>query len=299
MSTNFHRKYITTNATDHLWGLSINSVGQQLIGKNEPYPPQLHPTRYLFNTEKGRVLNEYQLLYITRGSGRFVSESGGSQNIKEGQMFMLFPGEWHNYHPDPETGWNEYWIGFEGDIIPQWVDNGFFSKENPVYNVGLNEEIISLYKRARIIAEAQEANYQQALAGIVGNLLGMVVYLSRNLSFNSSVGSSINTAKIAIHENISSITPEALAAMSCMSYSRFRKIFKEYTGFSPSQYIQQVRINMAKEMLTNTHLPIKEISLELGYENKDYFFTAFRKVAGMTPMQYRAFTQGINQDQAL
>ncbi|MBQ5603681.1 MAG: AraC family ligand binding domain-containing protein, partial [Bacteroidales bacterium] len=171
MSTNFHRKYITTNATDHLWGLSINSVGQQLIGKNEVYPPQLHPTRYLFNTEKGRILNEYQLLYITRGSGRFVSESGGSQNIKEGQMFMLFPGEWHNYHPDPETGWNEYWIGFEGDIIRQWVDNGFFSKENPVYNVGLNEEIISLYKRARIIAEAQEANYQQALAGIVGNLL--------------------------------------------------------------------------------------------------------------------------------
>ena len=68
---------------------------------------------------------------------------------------------------------------------------------------------------------------------------------------------------IAVYENVSTITPEKLAEITCMSYSKFRKIFKEYTGFAPSQYIQEVRINMAKELLTNTSKSIKEIAFEL------------------------------------
>ena len=49
---------------------------------------------------------------------------------------------------------------------------------------------------------------------------------------------------------------------------------------------------MAKEVLTNTSKSIKEIAFELGYENKDYFFTVFKKVTGMTPVNYRKQTQG-------
>ena len=208
-------------------------------------------------------------------------------------MFLLFPGEWHNYKPDENTGWNEYWIGFNGRIMDEWVGNGFFSKENPVLNVGLNENIISLYRQAILIADAQEANYQQALAGIVCNLMSMAIYLSRNRDFNKSdISLLVNTAKIVAQENISTITPEELARTVCMSYSKFRKIFKEYTGFSPLQYIQEVRIGMAKELLTNTSKSIKEIAIELGYENKDYFFTVFRKISGTTPVSYRRYTKG-------
>ncbi len=293
MSQTTRRKYLTINPSDQKWGLTTHSVGHQVISENEAYPPQVHPTRYLFNIENGRILNEYQLLYITKGRGMFSSESSGRSQVKEGYMFLLFPGEWHTYRPDPETGWNEYWIGFDGRIMDEWVKDGFFHKDSPVFNIGLNEEIIALYKRAIIIAEAQEANYQQALSGIACNLVSMALYLSRNRDFNKSdVASQMNQAKIAVHENISAITPEELARITCMSYSKFRKIFKEYTGFAPSQYIQEVRITMAKELLTNTSKSIKEIAIELGYENKDYFFTVFKKVTGNTPITYRRHTQG-------
>ena len=293
MSQTTRRKYLTINPSDQKWGLTTHSVGHQVISENEAYPPQVHPTRYLFNIENGRILNEYQLLYITKGRGMFSSESSGRSQVKEGYMFLLFPGEWHTYRPDPETGWNEYWIGFDGRIMDEWVKDSFFHKESPVFNIGLNEEIIALYKRAIIIAEAQEANYQQALSGITCNLVSMALYLSRNRDFNKSdVASQMNQAKIAVHENISAITPEELARITCMSYSKFRKIFKEYTGFAPSQYIQEVRITMAKELLTNTSKSIKEIAIELGYEKKDYFFTVFKKVTGNTPITYRRHTQG-------
>ena len=290
---NSRRKYLTINQSDQIWGLSINSVGKQIIAENEVYPPQIHPTRYLFNTQNGRVLNEYQLLYITKGKGTFTSKSAGVHQVSEGSMFLLFPGEWHTYMPDKNTGWNEYWIGFDGKIIDDWTNNGFFKKENPIFNIGLNEDVIAMYKRAIIIAENQEANYQQALSGIAYYLMSMALYMSRNIDFSKSdIAKQINIAKVAIHENITSITPEKLAKLTCMSYSKFRKIFREYTGFAPSQYIQEVRINMAKEVLTNTSKSIKEIAFELGYENKDYFFTVFKKVTGITPVNYRKHTQG-------
>lgn len=295
MANNTRRKYLTINPADQKWGLSVNSVGHQSIAKNEVYPPQNHPTRYLFNISKGRVLNEYQLLYITSGSGTFSSQSGGTHKVQAGCMFLLFPNEWHSYSPDPESGWNEYWIGFNGDLMKNWEQEEFFSKEHPFFNVGLNEDLIGMYKRAIIIAEAQEANYQQALSGIACNLLGMCIYLSRNKTFISNdISTKINQAKMRIHEDISSIKPEDIAKSMHMSYSKFRKIFKEYTGFAPSQYIQEVKITLAKEMLTNTAMSIKEIAFELGYDNSDYFFTVFRKMTGITPLSYRKHTQGIN-----
>ena len=295
MANNTRRKYLTINPADQKWGLSVNSVGHQSIAKNEVYPPQNHPTRYLFNISKGRILNEYQLLYITSGSGTFSSQSGGTHKVQAGCMFLLFPNEWHSYSPDPESGWNEYWIGFNGDLMKNWEQEEFFSKEHPFFNVGLNEDLIGMYKRAIIIAEAQEANYQQALSGIACNLLGMSIYLSRNKTFISNdISTKINQAKMRIHEDISSIKPEDIAKSMHMSYSKFRKIFKEYTGFAPSQYIQEVKITLAKEMLTNTTMSIKEIAFELGYDNSDYFFTVFRKMTGITPLSYRKHTQGID-----
>ena len=69
MENSIHLKYLVISPTDLKWGMTINSVGFQNIAAHTPYPPNNHPSRYLFSTDNGRVLNEYQLLYITRGGG--------------------------------------------------------------------------------------------------------------------------------------------------------------------------------------------------------------------------------------
>ena len=108
----------------------------------------------------------------------------------------------------------------------------------------------------------------------------------------SDVRDKINQATILIGEQYRTIRPEDVAAHLCMGYSNFRRIFKEYTGFAPAHYIQEVRLNRIKELLTNTTLPIKEIADECGLENYDYFFTLFRRLTGKTPLDYRNTTQG-------
>lgn len=290
MNDALHLKYLMISPEDLLWGLAVNSVGFQEVEAGQPYPPGDHPSRYLFSEEKGRILDEYQLLYITKGQGIFRSASlSHPVPVRSGSMFLLFPGEWHSYRPDQETGWKEYWMGFKGAQMDAWVRDGFFQEEEPVWNVGIRSEIVSLYTEAIDTAREQEALFQQRLGGIVAHLVSLARFYRRNEAF-SEVASQMNRAKILIADQFRTISPESLAEQLNMGYSNFRRIFREYTGFSPAKYIQEVRLSKVKEAITNTKKPIKQIAYELGFENEDYFFTAFRRLTGMTPVEYREFT---------
>lgn len=294
MEDSIHLKYLAVNPTDLQWGVAVHTVGYQDIAPGMSYPPGNHPSRYIFSEEKGRVLQEYQLIYITKGSGKFTSASLGKWvSVSRGSVFLLFPGEWHSYRPDKDTGWKEFWIGFSGPAVDGYIRNSFFSKEKPVYHVGIHDEIVDLYRSAIDTASRQESGFQPLLGSIVTHLLGLTWFYDRNEAFRSSeVSDMMNRAKIIIAERFRTITPEEVAETLCMGYSNFRKVFKEYTGFSPAKYIQEVRFSKTKEALTNSSLSIKEISYEMGYENYEYFFSAFRRLAGMTPAEYRAMTRG-------
>lgn len=289
-------KYLMTSEQDISWGLTISSVGFQNIDKNSPYPPRNHPSRYFFTIEKGRVLQEYQLLYIVKGQGFFSSKEHKRAEIKEGQMFILFPDEWHSYHPDRRTGWQEYWIGFSGINMDNRVEGNFFKKQKPVFAVGIQDNIVQLYRQAITIARDQAPGYQQMLAGIVNLLLGYAyTYDKHSLFEDLQVTNQINKAKITMAENYNiGITPQEVAARVNMSYSWFRRIFKQYTGFAPIQYMQELKINKSKELLTNTSMMVKEIAFEVGFNKTEYFYTIFKKRTGYTPEKYREFTQGSN-----
>ncbi|MDY5043901.1 MAG: AraC family ligand binding domain-containing protein, partial [Candidatus Cryptobacteroides sp.] len=220
-----HLKYLAVNPFDLKWGIAVNSVGFQEIEPGMEYPPSNHPSRYAFSTKNGRVLNEFQLLYITEGKGRFQSETLGRQKtvqISKGDMFLLFPGEWHTYCPDKATGWKEYWIGFNGKFADNLLKEGFISKSKPIFNVHLHEEIVDLYNEAIKISSSQESGFQQVLAGIVDRLLGLAYFKDRNSQFEESdTADKISQAKLMVFENYTSITPEEIAAKLCLSYSSF------------------------------------------------------------------------------
>ncbi len=294
MKNNEHLKYLITSEQDARWGLIINSVGFQRIKSNEVYPPKHHPTRYFFSSNKGRILNEYQLLYISEGKGNFVSSNYKKSEIKAGNMFLLFPREWHNYAPQSSSGWNEYWIGFEGVNIDSRVKDAFFDKKKCVFNIGRRKDIVDLYMQAIEIAKQQQAGYQQLLAGIVNYLLGIAYSHNKLSSFiDLNVTNQIERAKIIIYENFNEIiSAEDIAEQVNMSYSWFRRVFKQYTGLSPHQYIQEIRMQKSKELLTNTQLTSQEIAYSVGFENSDYFCTAFKKNTKESPIQYRKRTQG-------
>lgn len=292
MKKSIHLKYLPTNPLDKDFGLTTNSVGMQEIMPGEAYPPKLHPTRYQFNPKNGRILEEYQLLYLIKGQGTFQSSSQSPVKIKEGDAFLLFPGEWHSYMPDIETGWTEMWIGFNGANIEHLYKSGFISKDRPVYHVGSREDMINLYRQSIACADAQESGYQQMLCGLVSNLLCSCIYYDKNMEFRQDrTQDLISNIRNYIRENYQTVTPESAAEHIAVGYSKMRKLFKQYSGITLGKYIAEVKTNKAKDLLSNTDMSISEIAFALGFTNDEYFCTFFKRCTGKKPSDYRFITR--------
>lgn len=292
-------KYLITNERDKLFGLCVNAVGFQAIKAGSAYPPRIHPEEYYFTTQKGRTLHEYQLVYITKGKGTFSSESTPEQEISKGQLLVLFPDEWHTYAPSTKTGWNEYYIGFEGEIANMLMRENFLTKEKQVLDIGINEELVSLFRRALEIAEADRTASQQYLSGIAMHIIGCLLSITQNKLYEEmdNAAQKIESAKIIMQENISKeIDAEELSAKLGLSYSWFRKVFKEYTGYSPAKYFQELKLRKAKQLLIESPLTIKEICYQLNYTSTEHFFTVFKKQTGYTPTEYRNIGRGVKEE---
>lgn len=298
MPYSVHLKYLAVNDLDLKWGTAVSSIGHQDIRPGASYPPSYASFQkeerltghYVFSTEKGRILNEYQLLYIIKGKGYFYSKSLGKETcnkIESGDMFLLFPGEWHNYFPRREVGWEEYWIGFSGASID--LDNGLFNPSKPIFHVGLQNEIVRLYLSAIEIATRQESGFQLLLSGIVNYILRLVWFYDRNNAFKATaIDLKMAQAKLLVESQIATITPETLASQLKMCYSTFRRIFRTYTGFAPAKYIAQKKHSKAKELLSGSSMTVKEIAYSLGFRTYEYFFSFFSaNENGDTPLAYR------------
>jgi AraC-like DNA-binding protein len=286
---NSNIKYLTINEDDINWGLTVTTVGYQSVPANSRYPSRDHPSRYWFNPDTGRILQEYQLIYITRGAGHFSSSHLKNTAAGEGTMLLLFPNEWHSYMPKMECGWDTYWVGFKGQVADQIVGHHFFNREEPLHHIGFNEQLLDLFQQVIELATEERAGFQQAISGIAMHMLGAVYFTTKNNQFqDKEIITKIEKARLLMREHPDgAITPEDLAKTLNMSYSWFRRMFKQYTGLSPTQYQQQIKAQKAKELLVSSEKTIKEIAYELNFESANYFTSFFKQKAGFTPAVFR------------
>lgn len=102
----------------------------------------------------------------------------------------------------------------------------------------------------------------------------------------------IRKAIVYLNEHYAeSISVERLAALANYSEAQFRRLFRELTQMSPSEYIVQVRLNAAKSLLTTTGRRITDIAQEVGFYDHAHFIRSFRAATGQTPAAYRRHTR--------
>ncbi|HER07391.1 MAG TPA: AraC family transcriptional regulator, partial [Bacteroides sp.] len=265
-------KYVNPGQEDRDWGLCLNCAGKAVIKPGVTYPPASHPSGYYFTFEKGRVLDEYQVNYITEGEGLYENRQGRFR-ISPGSLLITRPGEWHRYRPKKSTGWVEHYVGFTGNMAHQVFARPWFTGYNAVVHIGPREEIIDTYYKIFNYVLEERPGYQQVAAGMVMKLLGFIVSIDRQKNFTGKrVEKIIQDACFSIRENVESqIDFQSFAAKNHIGYSYFRKMFKKYTGVPPVQYHLDLKILRAKEMLLHTDKSIKEISYEMGFHSIYYF----------------------------
>jgi len=291
---NFY-KYLPFSKEDESWGLMVVNAGCTHIEPAGEYPYKNHPAHHNFNWNSWRRLEEYQVIYITNGQGVFESESSSQVKVKAGTILFLFPNEKHRYKPDINTGWNEYWVGVKGAIIDNLLYAGYISPDKPCHYIGFNDGIVSLYNSIIENTKQEKSGYQPLISGIFLHLLGNCHSIIKQSGIESSEEEVvIDRARVLFRSNINSAyTPEQAAQDLNVGYSWFRKRFKSYTGLSPGQYYLQLKIEKAKDFLTNSNMRIKEISTELNFDSNLYFSKIFKEKTGFSPIEYRNRTRDI------
>lgn len=288
MKSNFY-KYLNIGKSEEESGIYVTTVGCSSVTPNELYPKEKHPESHQLTWNRGRILNDYYMVFITKGKGVFCSSLTEQTNVEEGTCFFLFPGVWHRYRPDIRSGWEEYWVGFNGQYISHLMKSKFFDASKPCIEIGMNKDLLVLFQKMADAIKGSFVGYTQQLAGITLQLLGAVYTNAQSLHAEQHpIEKAISKAKFLLQESLENPMdlPE-IARQLPMGYSAFRKNFKVITGQSPHQYLLNLRIERARELLETTLLNVEQISEQTGFDCIQYFSTLFKKKVGTSPNAYR------------
>lgn len=94
----------------------------------------------------------------------------------------------------------------------------------------------------------------------------------------------------------SNIELDTLADMACMSKDHFIRIFRHETGCTPKTYIIRRKMESAELLLVTTGAPIKQVAMQVGYDDCSYFNKVFKAFSGLTPVQYRERHHAMGHD---
>jgi len=288
-ANSFYR-YFPISQRDKNWGLYITTVGEARIAPHTAYPPSGHPKGFAFDWQHGRILHGFALVYVSSGRGKFESEQNFFEAVEPGHAFLLFPGVWHRYEPDPETGWHEYWIGFDGEIARNWLRRRFISKKTPVLRINAEDTVLATFSRLMQSIRANRPALQQILAGATANLLGL--FYSAQQAQPADEAQKANVIESAItriqNDYAGDLNMKLLAQELGVSYRWFRGTFAAHTGLGPHQYLLELRLVRARNLLAETELPVKEIAMQTGFEDEHYFSRLFQQKLNLTPGQWRS-----------
>ncbi|MFI2743521.1 helix-turn-helix domain-containing protein [Zhouia sp. PK063] len=282
-------KYVNITEEEKNWGLYVTGAGNIKVNKYVAYPLVDDPEHHYFHYSLGRRLTDYQILYITKGEGVFESEVSGTTKVVAGDIFILFPHTWHRFKPNENTGWDEYWVEFNGDFVSTLLLPHIIDIKKPVIHVGFLPEVTNLYLKIINLIKAENSGYSYIAAGILLQLIGELISTIKYKSFKgTAIEEKIKLAKLYMHEHITqTMAQEDIAIQLGVSYSLYRKSFKDYVGISPAQFHLQLKIKAAKDLLVSSNQSIKEIAFNLGYQNTSYFYKIFKTKTGYTLLEYR------------
>jgi AraC-like DNA-binding protein len=271
------------------WGIVSTSFGSVRVPAGAPYPPAQHPAGHELAWERGRTLAEYQVLFIQKGEGKFESARTKTRVITGGMAFILFPGVWHRYRPDPAVGWTESWLEVRGPFLDRLRRAGVIDPRHPVYATPPAVEIEQIFEASAALARMKPPGFTVRLGLLAAEILALLRWSSRSKrAAPRRIDELISESQALLAGDLEEKQPlEQIARKLGMSYSYFRRRFKAQTGLSPKQYRIEMRHHRARSLLLNSGLTVKEISEQLGYSSPFHLSQEFTRLAGISPQAWR------------
>ncbi|GHV88162.1 transcriptional regulator [Spirochaetia bacterium] len=282
--------YLPYSEEDEKLGMVCTTAGNIKIVPNTVYPPRKieHPVMYR-QVAEGRILPEFQILYITEGEGTFTA-GDATYTVKPGSLLLLLPGIKHRYKPVYEKGWHEYWVGFNGAYFQRLLQQEILSKENIFFEIGLHDYILTFFNHIFDEVATQRPLFQFKACVEILSLISEMLAHERRQKQPNYYQQIVEKAKCIMESNIYSvINLPSISEEIGISTSRLNEIFKTYTSMTPYQYFIHIKILKAESLLEQEDAAIKEVAFRLGFEDQHYFSRLFRNKTGIAPSEWRKF----------
>ena len=255
--------------------LKINCAGVA-VGSYERF----HGDCRIFRPE-GR--NDWQIQLVTEG---VIALYDGDVHyaLKSGDCFIIPPHITNDYIY--RTNGKKrltlgYYVHFSGTAAKELMDS------LGVRGVAVFRNVSS--DVARLFESLFYSNRTGRRLAAIGNLLRIVSVLSDEAKFlPTETEKMVRREADYINKHYTEeIDFDAMAARCNLSRSRFTHVFSDVFGVPPTQYRQNLRIELSSELLRFSELTIAEVVQRCGFRDPLYFSRVFRKLIGVTPSEYR------------
>ena len=255
----------------------IGISGVSIVSSGHIFAPQNRS----IDRPNGR--KDFLLFYVAKGSEHILLDR---EIVMEEGSFVIFRPYEKQIHAQKDCGISEfYYIHFNA---PESFDL-FGFESSVIYSVAPSPQINDLFEE--VIEELQNKRpaYEKICVAKFFNILSLLE--RKNAKETAPLGQYVDKISFIIQkmnrEYEKNYSLDDYAQMCCMGKFHFLRIFKGITGCSPIEYRNNIRIEHAKEMLTDTDDLIDEISRTVGYTSNVYFCDAFKTKVGISPTQYR------------
>jgi AraC-like DNA-binding protein len=233
-------------------------------------------------------LDTYCLLYTESGSGTFIHQD--SKYVLNSGTLAIIDCQMKHRIEIRQSFWDYKVLFFAGKSVSFLydkiiADNGFVFDLSPVSSVPdmVNKLFTQLYKNPDNIFIQSRF--------ILDILIELIVDKSRLAEYKLPIPGYLIQLKSLLDNNYqNSFTLSILEKEFKKSRFRICRDFNEYYNNSPIRYLNQRRIEAAKEALIHTDKKINEIGRMVGFENTNHFIKQFKQHTGITPLDFRKQT---------
>lgn len=215
----------------------------------------------------------WEIIYQTMGKTHAVVENSEFE-MSVGDIIIIPPDKAHKTESD--TYITDMWIHIESYEFPTF----------PFVVTDTDGNIRKLFEMLFCIYDEQFTGVES----FADKLSELICLYIKKASAQKDIPHVIGAVKSTLKENIGNSDFDVTAYISSLGYNTdyFRRLFKKYTALSPSVYLNNLRMEAAKERLfASPFLTVAEVSTLCGFKDSLYFSACFKQYTGMSPSQYK------------
>ncbi|NOU97130.1 helix-turn-helix domain-containing protein [Paenibacillus sp. LMG 31456] len=254
-----------------------------------------------YNMTQNHSHDSYEIYYMRAGE-RFYFIKDRSYHVKRGDLVLIQPNVLHktteSYSPNHERILINFKTAFmlriNSEIAPDLLQ---VFEEGPVLHPDARELIIIESIMDKMLREQKQG--EPDTVGYIKLLLGELLLLINRHVRQTDRKSKTSDHPTTLHRKVSDMVKhinenfrEPLSLKSLAEHFHISpfylcRIYKEVTGFTVVEYVNQVRVQEAQMLLKTTRSSVTEITEKVGFESSTHFGRIFKSLCGMSPLQYR------------